>query len=54
MEDLKARTGLDIQKIEIGNVDFLRDVAYIKVFYIPGLNHAVNQINSSDLRPSDF
>lgn len=52
--DLKLRTGLDIQKIEIGNVDFLRDVAYIKVYYTPGANHTVNQINSADLRPSDF
>ena len=32
-EDLKARTGLDIQKIEIGHIDFLRDVAYVKVTY---------------------
>jgi hypothetical protein len=33
IEDLKTRTGLDINKVEIGNIDFLRDVAYIKVFY---------------------
>lgn len=52
--DLKLRTGLDIQKIEIGNVDFLRDVAYIKVYYTPGQNHTINQINSADLKPSDF
>lgn len=31
--DLKQRTGLDIQKIEVGHIDFLRDVAYIKVTY---------------------
>lgn len=33
LEDLKARTGLDIQKLEVGHIDFLRDVAYIKVTY---------------------
>ncbi len=33
LEDLRQRTGLDIQKIEIGHIDFLRDVAYIKVTY---------------------
>lgn len=33
LEDLKARTGLNIQKLEVGHIDFLRDVAYIKVTY---------------------
>ena len=33
MADLKARTGLDITKTEIGHIDFLRDTAYIKVYY---------------------
>ena len=31
--DLRSRTGLDIQKIEIGHIDFLRDAAFIKVYY---------------------
>ena len=31
--DLSARTGLHIQKIEIGHIDFLRDAAFIKVYY---------------------
>ena len=31
--DLKLRTGLDIIRIEIGHVDFSRDVAFIKVYY---------------------
>lgn len=53
-EDLKTRTGLDIQKIEIGNIDFLRDIAYIKVYYMPKQNEAGNQIASSDLKPSNF
>jgi hypothetical protein len=31
--DLKERTGLNIHRFEIGRMDFLRDVAIIKVYY---------------------
>ena len=31
--DLVKRTGLKIDKIEIGHIDFLRDVAFIKLYY---------------------
>jgi hypothetical protein len=31
--DLKERTGLEIIKIEVGHIDFLRDVAFLKVYY---------------------
>ena len=31
--DLEKRTGLKINRIEIGKVDFLRDVAVIQIFY---------------------
>lgn len=34
LEDLKKRTGIsEIDHIEIGHIDFLRDVAYIKIYY---------------------
>ncbi len=33
--DLKERTGLDIQRVEVGHIDFLRDVAYVKIYYVP-------------------
>jgi hypothetical protein len=33
LADLRARTGLDIARCEIGKIDFLRDVADIKVYY---------------------
>lgn len=33
MDDLKNRTGLDIHKIEIESIDFLKDTARIKVYY---------------------
>jgi len=31
--DLKKRTGLDITHVEIGSIDFLKDMALIKIFY---------------------
>lgn len=31
--DLKKRTGLNILRIEIGHIDFSRDIAFIKVYY---------------------
>lgn len=33
IEDIHQRTGLEIKKIEIGDIDFLKDMAYIKIFY---------------------
>ena len=33
--DLKERTGLDITDIEVGHIDYLRDVAFVKVTYKP-------------------
>ncbi|WP_289006487.1 DUF4956 domain-containing protein [uncultured Parabacteroides sp.] len=42
--DLRHRTGLNIQKIEIGHIDFLHDAALIKVYY----ESEVREINSVD------
>ncbi len=33
LEDLKARTGLDIRRVEVGHIDYLKDIAYVKVYY---------------------
>jgi hypothetical protein len=33
MADLAGRTGLDIVKVEVGHIDFLRDAAVLKVYY---------------------
>ena len=33
MTDLRDRTGIDIHRIEIGRIDFLRDTATIRIFY---------------------
>ena len=33
IEDLKKRTGLNIHRIEIGRINYLRDVARVRAFY---------------------
>ena len=33
MSDLKARTGLNISRIEIRRIDFLKDIVNIRIFY---------------------
>ncbi|MDR1544772.1 MAG: DUF4956 domain-containing protein [Prevotellaceae bacterium] len=44
LADLKERTGLDIIKIEVGHIDFLRDTAFLKVYY----NAGTSEINTID------
>ena len=34
IDDLRERTGLNITKVEVGSIDFLRDTAVLKVYYI--------------------
>ncbi len=43
--DLKKRTGIDIIKVEIGHIDFLRDVAFIKIYYEP-ISDEINTIDT--------
>lgn len=52
LADLEKRTGLKIDKIEIGHIDFLRDVAYIKVSYQLGKNenNSIDQLT----KPTEF
>ena len=33
ISDLRDRTGLDIFKVSIGKVDFLKDIAEVKIYY---------------------
>lgn len=47
LEDLRTRTGLDISKVEIGHIDFLRDATFIKVYY--STDH--QEINTVDTLP---
>lgn len=41
--DLKERTGLDIRRLEVGHIDYLKDIAYVKIFYFS--NKPENSIN---------
>lgn len=31
--DLKVRTGLDVHRVEIGRIDFMRDIVRLRIFY---------------------
>ena len=33
IEDIQKRVGIKVKNLEIGHVDFLRDAAFIKVYY---------------------
>ena len=33
MEDIRKRTGIDPENIEIGNMDFLKDSVFLKIYY---------------------
>ena len=44
LEDLKVRTGLPIQRIEIGRLNFLRDTAEITLYY------AANALDTTQVR----
>jgi hypothetical protein len=35
LADLRQRTGLEITKVQVGSIDFLKDTAYLKVTYVP-------------------
>ena len=50
--DLEERLGHKVNKVEVGHVDFLRDVAFVKVYY----NLAPGEINTVDhiSKPNQF
>ena len=39
LQDLNTRTGLDINRIEVGKINFMRDTAEIKIYYYNGMNN---------------
>lgn len=43
--DLVARTGLDIIRIEVGSIDFLKDMAVLKVYYNSPKNITTNSVD---------
>ena len=44
--DIEKRTGIEVDSIEIGHIDFLRDAAFIKVTYIlkPGESDTIGEL----------
>ena len=50
IDDLIERTGLEVTNVEIGLVDFLKDTAIIKIYYVS------NEVNTADSinKVSDF
>ncbi len=46
VEDLKKRTGLEITKVEVGSIDFLKDSAILKVYYKPLNPKVTNPVDS--------
>ncbi|MBQ5895538.1 MAG: DUF4956 domain-containing protein [Bacteroidaceae bacterium] len=51
IEDLKKRTGLDIIKVEVGAIDFLKDAAIVKMYYKS--NEANNSVDTTLKTPTD-
>lgn len=35
LADLRERTGLEIIKVQVGSIDFLKDTAFLKITYLP-------------------
>lgn len=49
--DLKKRTGLNIEKVEVGSIDFLKDAAIVKMYYKS--NAANNSVDTTLKTPVD-
>ena len=50
IEDLKNRTGLEINRAEVGKLNFLRDTAEIKIYYFNGLNNCEDdEVNDQEM-----
>lgn len=47
-KDIIERTGLPIHRIEIKNINFLRDVAYINAFYYAKNNESQMAMTGDD------
>ncbi len=52
--DLEDRTGLVILKAEVGGIDFLRDMAVVKVTYVDSSNGSADIDKVTKLKASDY
>lgn len=52
LQDLRERTGINILRVEVGHIDFLRDSAILKIYYEP-LKDKVNTIDTLTRLPRE-
>lgn len=45
IDDLKKRLGVDVKRVDVGSVDFLRDMALLKVYYVSNGEYADRTID---------
>lgn len=48
LADLRERTGLNIERFEIGQIDFLKDTAFVKVYYTNHNSNGKASVNTAD------
>ena len=51
IEDLKKRTGLDVKQVEVGHIDFLKDAAFLKIYYHSDLSESNDLGNLTKIKP---
>lgn len=55
LKDLRDRTGLSIERFEVGQIDFLKDIAYVKIYYSSnGKINTADNINKASEYLSDY
>ena len=54
MADLRERTGLDVLNVEIGAIDFLRDMAMLRVYYKSDSGRNKDLDNMIKIKNSDY
>ena len=55
IDDLTQRTGLKVLNVEIGAIDFLRDMAMLRVYYESGAHKRDKEIdNMMKIKNSDY
>ena len=53
IDDLKARTGLNILRVDVGGIDFLRDMAVLKIYYSDDSGHIDDAVNKQTKIPQE-
>lgn len=52
--DLEKRTGLKIVRVEVGSIDFLRDSALLKMYYLDPTKEKVNSVDTMMQMPKEY